>query len=532
MNAQDILRAVEGDRTRSGTHMHILGSTGLGKSFFLEYLLREAVLSNRGFCFIDWHGTTYQRLLNFLTYIHPRREIVLLNPSEPEHVVGFNPFIDPGEDITTTVARRIDATIKPWGAKDTNQTPTLERTARYAYHFAIRAEETLPNAQYLLRFTHRYLLDYALSILRQPEDEYVREEIEELKLAKTPNQWGDKVLSTKNRFARFIGHSGLECFLGLKQGNINVRELVDRNAIILVNLARSGHLDTEPARVFASLLINEFREAAMRRAGTKKHFFLALDEFQEYITFDLSAMLDETRKGGVHLILAHQRLGHLERDRELRDAIFANAGVKAVFGGLPFESAAIMANEMFLDRINQRDVKETFYGQKVVGYDREFISTETTSESWGASESEGASADNADRETESQSKGASSSGSVTRGSQLVTTPIFEETVTSRSEWSREEKVSKLAAHLRNQPRQNCMIRLQNTEPEQFTVPTVQEHAMRPAAIEGYRVKVYKSANALKLEEARLTVQKSREDFLRRGRGRSRPKPAPTQPPEF
>ena len=29
-----------------------------------------------------------------------------------------------------------------------------------------------------------------------------------------------------------------------------------------------------------------------------------------------AAMLDETRKGGLHLILAHQRLGHLERDAQ------------------------------------------------------------------------------------------------------------------------------------------------------------------------------------------------------------------------
>ena len=113
MKAQDILQAIEGGKGRSGTHMHIMGSTGLGKSFFLEWLLREAITSNRGFCFLDWHGTTYRRLLDYLTYLRPKRPIVLLNPSEPDFVVGFNPFVDPGDDITTTVMRRVDATIKP-----------------------------------------------------------------------------------------------------------------------------------------------------------------------------------------------------------------------------------------------------------------------------------------------------------------------------------------------------------------------------------------------------------------------------------
>lgn len=509
MKASDILRALEGDKTHSGTHMHILGSTGVGKSYFLEFMLREAIRSNRGFCFVDWHGTTYRRLVNYLTYIRPRRHVVLLNPSEPRYIVGFNPFIDPGEDITTTVARRIDATVKPWGAKDTNQTPTLERTCRTAYHFAVRAGETLPNAQYLLRFTHRYLLDYALSILTEPDDETIREEIDDLKLAKTPAAWDGKILSTKNRFARFIGHSGLQAFLGLKEGNINVRELVDKNAIILVNLARSGYLDSEPAKVFASLLLNEFREAAMRRAGTKKHFLLALDEFQEYVTFDLASMLDETRKGGVHLVLAHQRLGHIERDRELRDAVFSNCRVKAVFGGLPYESAAIMANEMHLDQINKRDIKETYYGRAIAGYD--VVTSDVQSET--------------DRYEGDEVTGHS----VTTSPQRVATPVFEETVSSRAEWSRDEKVSRLAQQLRDQPRQRTTIKLQENEAESFDVPPLQDYSMGPAKVEGYERKVYESLAALPMEDARIVVQKSREDFLSKARGRRQKPPASNRP---
>lgn len=520
MKADNILRALEGDRSRSGTHMHVIGSSGVGKSYMLDFLLREAVLSHRGFCLIDPHGTTYDRLLNFIAFIRPQRPVVLLNPSEPRYVVGFNPFISPGEDITTTVGRRVDATVKPWGAQNTNPTPTLERTAKMAYHFAVRATETLPNTALLLRFAHRYIADYASAILREPEDDEVREDIDELRMSRTPKEWGDKVLSTKNRFARFVGHTGLQTFLGLKEGNIDIRALIEQNAIILVNLRRSGFLDFEPARVFASLLINEFREAAMRRAGTRKHFFLALDEFQEYITFDLPAMLDETRKGGLHLIMAHQRLGHLEQDHELRDAIFANAQVKAVFGGLPYESAALMANEMFLDRINERDVKETFFGQKVIGYDVTEFDSETSTATSGASESEASDG----RETMT----ASDSASLTKSKQRISTPIYGETVTSRSEWNREEKVSRLAAVLRNQPRQNCVVKMPVEEAVQFVVPDIPDHAT-PQAVENYTVRTYESLSALTLADARLAVQKSREDFLTKAKPRRNNPPSSKRP---
>jgi hypothetical protein len=507
MKASDILTALEGDASHSGTHMHVLGSTGVGKSYFLEFILREAILSQRGFCFIDWHGTTYNRLVQYLAHVRPLRDIVLLNPSTPEYVVGFNPFIDPGEDITTTVARRIDSTIKPWGAKDTNQTPTLERNARTAYHFAVRAGETLPNTSHILRFTHRYLLDYALSILTEPEDESVREEIAELKLWDKPQQWSNAVLSTKNRFARFIGHSGLQTFLGLKAGNINVRELVNRNAIVLVNLARSGFLDSEPARVFASLLLNEFREVAMRRAGTKKHFFLALDEFQEYVTFDLAAMLDETRKGGFHLILAHQRLGHLRDDEELRDAVFSNCRVKAVFGGLRYESAAIMANEMHLDRINERDVKETYHGQQIAGYNIEEYATESGTETYRGEELDA---------------GDPTGVSITSGKGRTVTPYFRSVVTNRAEWSRDEKVSRLAQKLREQPRQRTTIKLRESEAESFDVPTLKDFKKGAPEVRTYSERIYRLLAALPYAEARLTVQRSRDEFLRKAGWNPRP----------
>ena len=104
--------------------------------------------------------------------------------------------------------------------------------------------------------------------------------------------------------------------MGLTSGNLNLREAMDQGKIILVNLGSSASLDRESARVFASLMLNEFFETAMLRANEApasdkpRPFALYLDEFQEYITEDIAAMLDQVRKGGLHMVLAHQHLGH------------------------------------------------------------------------------------------------------------------------------------------------------------------------------------------------------------------------------
>src|SRR5258705_12010826 len=106
----------------------------------------------------------------------------------------------------------------------------------------------------------------------------------------------------------------------------------------------------------------------MRRANELKKsgidpttFVLYLDEFQEYITDDVASMLDGVRKGGLHIVLAHQHLGHLAGDEHLLHSIMANARLRAVLGGLPVPSAEFMANDMFLPELNTRQIKTAYY---------------------------------------------------------------------------------------------------------------------------------------------------------------------------
>ena len=45
------------------THMHVLGATGVGKSFFLEGVIKSLILEGEGVCLIDPHGDLYHRCL-------------------------------------------------------------------------------------------------------------------------------------------------------------------------------------------------------------------------------------------------------------------------------------------------------------------------------------------------------------------------------------------------------------------------------------------------------------------------------------
>src|SRR5262249_23416403 len=157
-------------------------------------------------------------------------------------------------------------------------------------------------------------------------DPLVRDDLQQFQRL-NHRDWTQFVLSTENRLSRFLGSKGIRRFMNLSQGNIDVRSIMDEQKVLLVNLGASEYLDRESAKLFASLFLTEFFQAAMLRASTAppcakpKTYILYLDEFQEYITDDIAAMLEQVRKGGLHLVLAHQNLGQLLNDEHLLEAL-------------------------------------------------------------------------------------------------------------------------------------------------------------------------------------------------------------------
>ena len=214
-------RPVElGPEERESTHMHVIGGSGTGKSKFLEWMVRRDVREGHGVCVIDWHGTLYNDLLRYFAYQDvgrpgDDRSVVLVNPSQPDFVSGFNPFLRSEGDISVQVSRRVDATIRPWGVTDTNETPTFARLCRVLYTFMVENAETLPNASLLLQFKNTVLRAYAAEHV---SDSMMRAEWEELLAITKADRWKDEVLSTKNRLVRFIGSKTVRRFMGLPAG--------------------------------------------------------------------------------------------------------------------------------------------------------------------------------------------------------------------------------------------------------------------------------------------------------------------------
>src|SRR5438105_9716980 len=85
-------KSVRLDPADRNTHMHVIGSSGSGKSKFLEWMIRGDLDNRQGFALLDPHGSLYEEVVNYCAHHVLDREVVLLNLSSPDHVIGFNPF--------------------------------------------------------------------------------------------------------------------------------------------------------------------------------------------------------------------------------------------------------------------------------------------------------------------------------------------------------------------------------------------------------------------------------------------------------
>jgi hypothetical protein len=121
-------------------HAHVIGTTGAGKTKFLEHCIYQDIPSGRGVCVVDPHGnhpdSLYRSVLGWLRakgYTDRNnmkwRPIHLIDPNASTHVTGFDPLALPSSDYDPTVIAdaALEALERVWGEEDTDTKPTLQR---------------------------------------------------------------------------------------------------------------------------------------------------------------------------------------------------------------------------------------------------------------------------------------------------------------------------------------------------------------------------------------------------------------------
>ena len=139
------------------THLHILGSTGVGKSFLMEAIIKSLILQGCGVVLIDPHGDLYHRLLSFCAWLSLQkpqlqlhRRVVPFDVAETQNIIGFNPVSRNARVMTYQVVALMESIRKCWGQGSFQETPRLARWLFNVAYALVSANVTFVQAQHLV----------------------------------------------------------------------------------------------------------------------------------------------------------------------------------------------------------------------------------------------------------------------------------------------------------------------------------------------------------------------------------------------
>ncbi len=347
------VRIKKPDRRR---HQYVIGQTGSGKSVLLSHLAIQDINNGEGVCIIDPHGDLVNDVLERITK-ERADDVVIFDPSDIDRPVGLNMLeYDTNEQKDFAVQEMIAIFYKLFGQEMIG--PMFEHYMRNAMLALMEDKESGATMIEIPRmFTDE---QFRKDKLKNVKNLIVRNFWEqEYEQSQQGQQAADMLSYVISKIGRFLSNDMMRNIVGQAQSGFNVREIMDNQKILLVNLSK-GKIGEVNSSLLGLIMVSKIQMAAMGRADIPKEervdFYTYIDEFQNYTTDSIAVILSEARKYKLDLILAHQYISQLVKDNDtsIRDAVFGNVGTKIAFR-IGVEDAEMIAKE-FAPVFSENDV--------------------------------------------------------------------------------------------------------------------------------------------------------------------------------
>jgi hypothetical protein len=240
-------------------------------------------------------------------YVAPRRR---------DYIIPFNVLTppDPSTETYEIAQRVISAFMRTW-ARTLLEPPRFQQIMRASLATLIETGETLCSL-------YRLLTDDGFRMEKLDQIQNPKVALDSRAFFQNEfDLWGRErttmMGSTTNKVSALTDNPSIFYMLGQKENQLNIRQIMDEGKVLLVDL---GDCDDETKRLFGTLVVTGFEQAALSRARapleTRKPYYLYIDEFQDFACHPgaaetFSQMLSQVRKFGLHMILANQSIAQL-----------------------------------------------------------------------------------------------------------------------------------------------------------------------------------------------------------------------------
>jgi len=318
------------DRRR---HVYIVGKTGMGKTVMMENMAIQDIQQGHGVAFVDPHGEAAERLLDFVPSKRVN-DVIYFNPADLDYPIAFNVMEKVDLEHRHLVASGLMGVFKKiwpdvWSAR-----------MEYILNNSILALLEYPGSTLL--GINRMLADpdYRKQIIDKITDPVVKSFWVNEFARYTQRYEVEATAAIQNKVGQFISAPLIRNLIGQVKSTIDMREAMDKEKIIIVNLSK-GRIGEDNSRLLGALVITKLQLAAMSRVDIseekRRDFYLYVDEFQNFATEAFVNILSEARKYRLSLILGNQYVAQLEEmtstgwSTKVRDAIFGNVGTIVSF---------------------------------------------------------------------------------------------------------------------------------------------------------------------------------------------------------
>jgi hypothetical protein len=349
-DAAGLTRPVAISPAASTRGFYVLGPTGTGKTSLLKHLIHDDLMSGRGLAVLETNGDLIQELVDC---IPPSRveDVVLLDATDPEFAVGFNPFASKADP--SLIADQLGELFQRlwedfWGPR------TAQLTHMGLLTLARRRHSTLldiPRLYLDAGFRAQVLATLDDPIGLGPDWHWFEGLVERERLT--------VVAPLLNKVRAFTARPDIRAIVGQFAPRLSVRDIIDQRKVLLVHVPK-GLIGAETAQLLGCLVLTALWQAMAERTAlppAERHpFALYVDEVQDFASSPLpwDELFAQGRKYGLSLTVAHQNLEQLPK--ELREVILANARSKAVFT-LTGHDANVM-ERLFAPALTADDLRE------------------------------------------------------------------------------------------------------------------------------------------------------------------------------
>ena len=360
-------------------HGLILGRSGVGKSTLMKHVIyHKLVRKSKGLdtdaiVIIDPHADLVRDILRII----PENiidKVRLLDFGRDDRVPGVNlldPRLFPGRDrCVDTIIETVKHLWEHWGGRLED---LLKRSLTAIYEFNEHAETSRDEMLTMLDILP--LLDGGITTGSGPNAKTEKSPFQKHVLSRVKDaqikQWFDGYMGwdratrseavgpVYSRVGAYAANERSKVIMGQRESTIMLSDVLKEGLVLLVSTAQ-GKIGRGPAALMGgtmvSLVDSALRDQESIPYKDRTRCLIVCDEFQTVTGADWEGLLAEGRKYGCVLMLATQSVARLDTpERKLKAGLLGNTGVIVAYQ-MSAEDARIIAPEMDIERVQERDL--------------------------------------------------------------------------------------------------------------------------------------------------------------------------------